>query len=290
MDRSPLSAAGEEPSRPSGNFGKLSFGFLVVSLLSGAALVPVYDPSAPLASLERIVGGIPWGSFFRALHAYSSFALLLAILVHLGQVAWKRTERQLSAGAWWRSVATLPLIVLALLGGFVLRGDAEARAAAAVWRGLADSIPVIGRVLSVLFLGSSPESVGAVALHHAGSVSILVLLFTIEHGGKTWPGSRPAILAALVSICAAGLFVLPLGAPPPGHGLLLGPWALIGLQGALVDLPTAFGWIAPLLFVVLVGAVRGGTGRVRTALLGALAVGALSYLGFTARMLVLAAR
>ena len=287
MDRPSLTGP-ESAARPSGNFGRLALALLALSLLSGAALVPFYDPGAPLASLERIAGGLPWGAFLRSLHAWSSFLLLGATVVHAFEVAWRRTEAQLSPAVWWRSVLILPLVVLALLGGFVLKGDAEAQAAAAVWRGVTASVPLVGQELATLFLGSVPASLGTVALHHAGTLSILIVLFSLEHGKLVWPGARPATLAALVSAAAAGLVVPSLGPPPPGQGLLLGPWALLGLQGLLVDLPAAAAWLVPLAGLLLVGGLRHATGRARTGLLVLLVGGLLLYAGATLRALLLA--
>jgi hypothetical protein len=290
MDRAALIPEAEGPARPAGNFGKLAYGFLAVSLLSGAALVPRYDPASPLPSLETIAGAVPLGWFLRALHAWSSFALLGTTLVHVAQVVWRRTEGQLGRGAWWRAVLLAPLLLVAVLGGFLLRGDAEAKAAGDVWRGMTAAVPFAGPGMAALVLGAARESLGAVALHHAGTVSILVILFTVEHARLVWPGARPAILAALVSAGAAGLLPLPLGPPPPGHGVLLGPWALLGLQGMLVDLPAAAGWIVPLAAVALLGSLRSSGGRVRTAILASLALLALGWSAFTVRILVLAGR
>jgi len=288
VDRQDLTPAAAPPARPSGNFGKLSSGFLAVSLLSGAVLAAHYDPAAPLSSLESIAFGIPFGSFLRGLHAWSSYGLLLALVVHAVEVARKRTEGQLAAGVWWRAVALLPLLVLALLGGFVLRGDAEARAAADVWRGMTSSIPGAGPPLAALLLGGPGSGLGAAALHHAGTFSILLVILTVEHARVVWPGTRPSVLAALASVGAAGLLTVPLGPPPPGHGVLLGPWPLLGLQGMLVDLPAAAGWIVPLAGVLLLGSLRGAAGPARTAALAALAALAAGWAAFTLRILVLA--
>ena len=290
MDRQDLTPSAEPPAKPSGNFGRLSSGFLAVSLLSGAALAAHYDPAAPLPSLESIASGIPLGSFLRGLHAWSSYGLLLALAGHALEVARKRTEGQLAAGVWWRAVALLPLLVLALLGGFVLRGDAGAVAAADVWRGITSSLPGAGPPLAALLLGRSGGGLGAVALHHAGTFSILLVILTVEHARLLWPGTRPAVLAALVSVGAAGLLSVSLGPPPPGHGVLLGPWPLLGLQGMLVDLPATAGWIVPLAGLLLLGSLRSGTPSARRAVLAALAVLALGWAAFTVRILVLAGR
>lgn len=284
------------PVAPSGNLGRLSFGFLLVAVVSGVALSSLYRAGDPLGSVEEIEGAIPWGFFLRALHAVSSWGLLAATAGHLWQVVAKRTEARLPAAVWWRSVLLLPLAVAALLGGFVLRGDAGAVAALEVWRRILESVPFAGPELARLLLGASPPDLGAVLLHHAGAFTLLLWLLTAEHAGRLLPDSRPAVLATLVSVALAGTFPIGLGAPPgaiaPGDRapLLLGPWYLLGLQGMLVDLPAAAGWLAPLVFVLLLGLLRHAPQRPRAAVVVALLAALAAYGAFAVRLLLLARR
>jgi len=284
----------ETPATPaprisSGGFGRLSFGFLAVSVVSGAALVPFWSSSHALDSLERLEGGIPWGFFLRALHAFSSFGLLVATAGHIVQSLAATSERQLRPAVWWRSVLLLPLAIMALLGGFVLRGDAEAGAALSIWQRIVDSIPVVGTLLARLLLGTTAGDLGAVALHHAGTFTLLLWLLTSEHGERLLPDARSTVLAGLVSVALAGAVPFALGAPPgtPPPRVLLGPWYLLGLQGALVDLPVAAGWAGPLLLVLLLGAIRHAGERHRRVLLVLLAAWAAGYAAFTVRLLVI---
>jgi hypothetical protein len=288
VDRPPLrDAPAPGAGAPSGGFGRLSFGFLAVSVLSGIALVPLYTPAAAWESLEKIQGGLAWGFFLRGLHAWSSYAVLVATAAHVVQVLAARTERQLPAGVWWRSVLLLPVTVAALLGGFVLRGDAEAVAALSIWRRILESLPLAGAEIARLFLGSVPGDLGAVALHHAGTLTLLLWFFTAEHGGRVLPDARGTVLAALVSLALAGTVPLPLGAPPsaaPAH--LLGPWSLLGLQGALEVLPPWIGWAAPLELVLLIGLVHHAAGRARRIVVALIALWVAEYAFFTVRVLL----
>jgi hypothetical protein len=267
-------------------FGRLSFGFLAISVLSGIALVPFHDLANPLAGVERLQGGIPWGSWLRGLHGYSSFGVLIGTVLHTVESLRRRAERSLSPGVWWRSVALLPMTVLALLGGFVMRGDAEATLAGQVWAQILDSIPLVSSVLKAAVLGAGP-GFQTPGLHHAATATVLLWIFTAEHGHSLFPDERALTLAGLLSAGCAGLFPLPLGASAAHGQLLLGPWYLLGLQGMLVDLPVIFGWAGPLVLVLLLGAVRHVEGKSRSAIVWTLCILSALYVAFTVRLLLL---
>lgn len=287
MDRPPLTDAPAPAGPPSGGFGRLAFGFLLVSAVSGAALVPFWSAAAARDSLERIEGGIPWGFLLRGLHAWSSFGVLASLGAHLLQVILKKNEGRLPAGMWWRSVLLLPVTVGALLSGFVLRGDAEAVAALAIWRRLLESLPFLGAEIARFSLGPFPGDLDPAALHHAGILTLLLWLFTAEHAGRILPDVRGTVLAGLVSIALAGAVPLPLGAPPgAAPARLLGPWSLLGLQGALEAFPPWIAWVAPLGLVVLLGLLRRAKGRVRTVLLAIVGLWLAEYAFFTVRVLL----
>ena len=266
--------------------GRLALGFLLVALASGVALVPLYDASRARECMESIHAGIRWAWLLRGLHWWSALGLVLATLAHLVEVYWARTERRLKVGPWWRSVLLLPLLVMVMLSGFVLRGDAEAQAALQIWRGILTSVPPLGETLSRLLLGATAGALSTAALHHCASFSVLLWILAAEHGGRLWPDARALVLAAAVSAGLAGLVRIPLGpAAAPAETLLLGPWYMLGLQGALLHLPRFVGWAAPAALVLLLGLTWHLHGKRRLALLAALALAVLIYGGFTAMLL-----
>ncbi len=267
--------------------GRLTWGLLAIAVLSGLALAPFWSAARPLESLETLTGATPWGFWLRGVHALSAWGFLAGTAAHLVEVLWKKSERRLSPAVWWRSVALLPVAVLALLGGFLMRGDAEAEAARTVWREVSSSIPLAGPLLASFLLGVPGSDLAPVALHHAGTFTLLAWLLTAEHGQALAPDLRSTVLAALGSFAAAGLVPVSLGpALAPEGALLLGPWYLLGLQGALVVLPVAAGWLLPLLLVSAVGLVRHAEGRPRTALLSFVAAWSAGAVAFTVRLLL----
>ncbi len=268
------------------HFGRLTLGFLAVTLISGIALIPHYDPGAPLASVEAIDGGVSWGWLLRGIHGFAAHGLTILTIAHLVEVVLRRREGELATGVWWRSVLTVPLVVAAMLTGFVMRGDAEGLAALQVWRGIVGSIPLVGDGLADFLLGSGDNAMAVVALHHVGTFTLLAWWFAAEHGRRLAPDLRAAVLACLITVTLAGLAPLGLGpaAAEPGE-LVTGPWYLLGLQGALLDLPPAVGWLAPLLVVVAIGGLRHYRARGRAIALTLLAAVTVIYLGFTVRLL-----
>lgn len=168
-------------------------------------LVPFYRPNVPLESTEKLYAGFPWTWWFRAAHAFSGRGLLGCTMAHVVETLLAKAERSLALGVWWRAVMLLPVLIGALLGGFVLRGDAEATAALNVWRGVLETVPVFGRDLAVFLLGPRHGGVHTVALHHVAGFTILFWIATAEHAHRLWPDVRALALALLLTVVAASL-------------------------------------------------------------------------------------
>ncbi|OIP36799.1 MAG: hypothetical protein AUK47_14640 [Deltaproteobacteria bacterium CG2_30_63_29] len=229
----------------SGVFGRLALGFLALSTLSGLALVPTYDPAAPYASLEAITAGLPWAWFMRALHWFTSQALLVTTALHLLEVVLAKRERRLEPGPWWRASASLVLIVLALFSGFLMRGDLEAVSASRIASAISLSLPWLGASLRGFLFGGEHPTVGVIAMHHAGTFTVLLWIVTYEHGGRALPDARSVVLAGASALVFAALATLPLGPAPNEVAAepLLGPWYFLGLQGMVRDLPPLSVWL-----------------------------------------------
>jgi len=122
---------------------------LFLSILSGIVVALQYDVNAPFYSTTTIELVVPYGSFWRALHYYSSQAFFLLLLAHLAVVLWKN-EEAFKRGAWIRLCTTLPCGLLLLFTGYVLRGDATGEAAGAIAEHICLSVPLIGPQLNDL--------------------------------------------------------------------------------------------------------------------------------------------
>ena len=92
-----------------------------LSLLSGIVVGLQYDylnPSYSTAALDLLA---PYGRFFRSLHFFSSQFFFFFSCFHLLAVYQKTIKY--STWEWLRLIGTLPLILLLLFTGYILRGD-----------------------------------------------------------------------------------------------------------------------------------------------------------------------
>ena len=229
----------EKPSKRvniSIKLGALTTGFLVITALSGIFLIPFYDPSKPLHSLEAIQFQIPWGFWLRALHFYSAQALVVSTLLHCIEHIWLRKKITLTNGVWWRTVILIPFIFLAMLTGFILKGDAESGAALSIFKGVVESIPLVGQNLSIFIIGTTAHNLSTILQHHVATFTLIVWIIAAEHSRLIFSDEKHTLIAFLIGAIGAGFFAVTLG---PGLGLshstLHGPWYLLGMQGMLIN-------------------------------------------------------
>jgi ubiquinol-cytochrome c reductase cytochrome b subunit len=232
-------------------WGGASLISLFLSILSGIVVALQYDFSEPFYSTSTIELVTPYGSFWRALHYFSSQAFFLLLLAHLAVVVWKN-EADYRRGAWVRLCATLPCGLLLLFTGYVLRGDATGEAAGAIAEHICLSVPVIGRQLNDLLFDLADSGMRKVYAHHV--IGLVVL-----GGVAAWPHLRRYTARwrnHLLLVLATVLLSVAVAAPmePNRFGLLFiaGPWFFLGLQELLRYWPPfVAGVLAPLLPLAL---------------------------------------
>jgi len=232
-------------------WGGASLISLFLSILSGIVVALQYDFSEPFYSTSTIELVTPYGSFWRALHYFSSQAFFLLLLAHLAMVMWKN-EADYRRGAWVRLCATLPCGLLLLFTGYVLRGDATGEAAGAIAEHICLSVPLIGRQLNDLLFDLADSGMRKVYAHHV--IGLVVL-----GGVAAWPHLRRYTARwrnHLLLVLATVLLSVAVAAPmePNRFGLLFiaGPWFFLGLQELLRYWPPfVAGVLAPLLPLAL---------------------------------------
>jgi ubiquinol-cytochrome c reductase cytochrome b subunit len=166
----------------------------IVSLLSGLVVAFVYYPSLAYDSVQKLNYIIPFGSFFRQLHYFSSEAFLVSIFFHIVFELSKNNIR-ISFNSWAYSILGLLVAVLLMFTGFVLKADQSANAAAQVAFSLIKDTPFLDNLLS-LFKDSTvfywkffvwhaiflPLIITYVIYKHVKKLSVNIGYFTIALG------------------------------------------------------------------------------------------------------------
>lgn len=224
---------------------------LYLSIFSGIILGLQYDIADPFYSTATIELIAPFGTFWRALHYYSSQFFLLFLLAHTASVLSKTVDIH-SRFEWIRLCSSIPITILLLFTGYVLRADATGESAGIIAENICLSIPVIGGLINDLFFDIDDSGLKKVLLHHFSGL-VALGSFTIWQHLRRYPvrwHSHPLVLACTLIISI--LFAAPM--EPEKIGLLHidGPWFFLGLQELLRYLSTfTAGVVIPLIPILV---------------------------------------
>ncbi len=156
-------------------FGSATLMFFTIQLVTGVCLATVYAPSAAQAweSLNYIDQGVPMGWMLRALHGWSSNAMVVMMAIHMVQVflhASYKYPRELN----WITGVFLLLTTLALaFTGQVMRWDQDAYWGLGIGAAIADRIPLVGDQVRALLLGG--PIIGGETLNRFFALHVFVL-------------------------------------------------------------------------------------------------------------------
>jgi ubiquinol-cytochrome c reductase cytochrome b subunit len=243
-------------------WGGHSLAALYVSVISGVILAWQYDLSEPYYSSGTLEVVTPFGSFWRSCHFYSSQAFFLLLILHFLVVLLNRARLARGEGGsvapeqfgenWIRLYLALPVALLLLFTGYVLRADATGEAAGLIGENITLSLPLAGSYLNALLFNISTAGMRVVYANH------LVTLM-VAGGGLAWFHLRRYRIrigdfGGLVVALLAFSLMVPAPFEPFRVGVfhIAGPWFFIGVQELLRYLQPVWGGIVfPLIAVAL---------------------------------------
>ncbi len=220
-----------------------------VSLFSGIIVGLQYDYLNPFYSTTAIDLLAPYGRFFRSLHFFSSQFFFLFCCVHLFAVYDKTTLY--NKAEWLRLIGSLPIILLLLFTGYILRGDNTGSSAGVIAENIIQAIPVVGVHLNDLLFSLSGNGLRKVYIHHVIGLDLLLLLLIWNHLRIY----RIKVLEYFPLIASILLFSVAISAPcePDRVGIsyISGPWFFLGLQELLRYFPPLVAGIGiPVFFLI----------------------------------------
>ena len=211
-------------------FGTIALAMFWLVVVSGVVLAIPFDVKDPYLSISSMMVVNPWASLLRNFHYWSSQFFLIFSLIHLYDHFHYKTKIGLKAGIAFRLSLSLLIIFLAMITGFLLKGDADSQQARQILQTLAERIPLIGQSLAYSLLGD-PESYQLIYVHHIATFTVFIAIAMVEHGRKYWPPVIDFVLST------AGVFMLSYFLSAPLHDNLnpavKGPWYFVGFQEIL---------------------------------------------------------
>ncbi|MBU0962151.1 MAG: cytochrome b N-terminal domain-containing protein [Proteobacteria bacterium] len=208
---------------------------LYISVLSGVVVALQYSPETPLYSISTMDLLVPFGAYFRSLHFYSSQLFFLFSIVHM--IAVFEQAQTYSTKQWIKLTATLPIGLLLLFTGYILRGDSTGSSAGLIAEAILLDLPFIGQPINDLFFSISDNGMKRIYVNHIIGLGIFwgwLAWFHIKKYTVSFSQHLPLTIGTL-------LFSLFIAAPfEPEHlGVfhISGPWFFLGLQELLIYLP-----------------------------------------------------
>jgi len=229
---------------------------LYVSIASGIAVTLQYQTHDAYHSVLMLEQLVPYGAFFRSLHFYASQAFFLLLIGHFLAVAPRFAE--MTWAEYLRLASVLPVTVLLLFTGYVLRADSTGSAAGRIAEAIVLTIPFIGKTCDSLFVALSSHGLSRIFLHHVVTLGLILLLLVWQHlhRYRVATGDYLWLVAALALFCA--VVPAPLDADRLGRVIITGPWFFLGIQEALRYLPTLVaGVILPAFLLVALASLPG---------------------------------
>ncbi len=261
---------------------------LYVSIVSGLIVGLQYNAATPFYSTATIELVVPFGSFWRSLHYYSSQTFMILLLIHLTLVIWQSGSSpvySLSRGAWLRLSASVPVALTLLFTGYILRGDATGEAAGAIAENIILAVPILGSFLNKLMFDGNAVGVQKVYLNHLIGLIVVGGFCVWPHLRRYTASWRHHFPLLLLLILLAPILKTPLERDHFGLLHIDGPWFFIGLQELLRYIPVF--WAGIFIPATFVGALlflppEGRSRRITLWFMGAWLVGytVLTVIGF----------
>ena len=233
----------------------LSASFLV-AIVTGIVLAYPFDEAQPLLSTVGIENVVPFGWFFRRLHYWSGFFTLVLLFYHVAETLVGEGYRRRDWLRWLALCVTIPIMILIVFTGYVIRGDETGRFAGYIAESLILKIPLLGPPLNAVLFMIQDSGVHRAYLFHFYASLVLFFVSGIWHFRlRRLPPEDLLVWLLLPSILS---LVYPLGLHAPGpHLLVKGPWFFLGIQEALRYFPPVWaGIVFPTLGILLYVGVK----------------------------------
>lgn len=216
-------------------WGEWSLISLYISLVSGIIVGIHYNPAEPFYSASALDILVPYGTFFRSLHFYSSQLFFLCAVVHY-LITFEKS-RLISTKQFVFLILSFPCMLMLLFTGYVLRADATGFSAGMIAEHILVTVPLIGEHLNNMLFAITDHGMYRVYLHHVISFDLLFLYLLWDHLRRYRPNLSGHLLFFSVVLIFSLFIAAPMDPDQLGISYITGPWFFLGLQELLRYIP-----------------------------------------------------
>ncbi len=156
-------------------FGSATLMFFTIQIVTGICLATMYAPSAAQAweSLRYIDEDVPYGWMMRALHGWSSSAMVVMMAIHMLQVFLHGSFKYPRELNWITGVFLLLTVLALAFTGQVMRWDQDAYWGLGIGAAIVDRIPLVGDQMRAMMLGG--PIIGGATLNRFFALHVFIL-------------------------------------------------------------------------------------------------------------------
>lgn len=238
-------------------WGELCLVSLYLSVLTGIVVALQYQAETPYFSTSGMDVLVPFGSFWRSLHFFSSQGFFAFSLIHLLAVFINKSYLQMSWAKWLPLIGSIPFALLLLFSGYVLRGDATGEMAGLIAENICLSVPLIGELINDLLFSVSAEGMKRIYANHIVGFGVVWGILCWNHVRKYRANSKEHGLLLCFFFVLSLLVDAPMEPETLSSAHIPGPWFFLGLQELLMYIqPFWSGILFPLSFLAGLALIR----------------------------------
>ncbi|MDA3970066.1 MAG: cytochrome b N-terminal domain-containing protein [Desulfobulbaceae bacterium] len=231
-------------------WGELCLVSLYLSVVTGIIVALQYQAETPYFSTTGMDVLVPFGTFWRSLHFFSSQGFFVFSLVHLLAIFINKTYLQMSWGKWLPLIGSIPFALLLLFSGYVLRGDATGEMAGLIAENICLSVPLVGELLNNLLFSVTTEGMTRVYANHIVGFGVVWGILCWDHVRKYRANIKNHGLLLSFFFMLSLIIDAPMEPETLSSTHIAGPWFFLGLQELLIYIPPLWsGVFFPLTFL-----------------------------------------
>ncbi|MCL4344826.1 MAG: cytochrome bc complex cytochrome b subunit [Candidatus Thermoplasmatota archaeon] len=130
----------------------------IYQVVTGLILLLYYNPASAYNSTEYILRDVPYGELILTTHLYGAYAMIVLIYLHMFRNYFNGAYKRPRELQWVTGVILLALTIGVGYFGYSMTGDVLSADATDVGRGIALSVPVLGKMSEAIVFGNGTNT------------------------------------------------------------------------------------------------------------------------------------